>query len=227
MTNQSTKTFTVLVGIDYSDLSELALTEAVAVASSREGAHLHAVHAIHTLQTAGPSVGAPFVPVLDDVGEARASEVLRDYVEKVLAEPHESQFGSGGSRLDRVTTHIRIADPVHAVAQLSSDIEANLVVVGTHGRRGLGRLFLGSVAEGVVRLAPCPVLVVRPRGTETANVPKIEPPCPRCLETRRAADGKEFWCAQHREHHEPAHTYHFRPVRSGHQSGLLFPMSGS
>jgi len=93
------------------------------------------------------------------------------------------------------------------VAQLASDLEAELVVVGTHGRRGLRRLLLGSVAEGVVRLSPCPVLVVRPREL-APEVPKIEPPCPRCLEARRASGGAELWCEQHREKHGQRHTYH-------------------
>lgn len=48
-----------------------------------------------------------------------------------------------------------------AVAAEAGDWEADLVVIGSHGRRGLGRLLLGSGAEQVIRLAPCPVLVVR------------------------------------------------------------------
>jgi nucleotide-binding universal stress UspA family protein len=63
---------------------------------------------------------------------------------------------------------VRFGDAGDAIAQLASDIEADLVVVGTHGHRGLERLLLGSVAENVVRLAPCPVLVVRPVGAIAA-----------------------------------------------------------
>jgi hypothetical protein len=87
------------------------------------------------------------------------------------------------------------------------DVEADLVVVGTHGRRGLTRLMLGSVAEGTVRLAPCPVLVVRPKAVPAA-VPTIQPPCPRCVEARTASGGKQFWCEQHSERHGQRHTYH-------------------
>ncbi|HEX4475373.1 MAG TPA: universal stress protein, partial [Polyangiaceae bacterium] len=120
------------------------------------------------------------------------------------------------------TTHLRMTDATRAIVQLAVDIEADLVVVGTHSRSGLARFLLGSVAEGVVRLAPCPVLVVRAHGAEAATEgPRIEPPCPQCLETRRATEGKELWCERHREHHERAHTYHFTPFRGSHQSGLL------
>jgi len=81
------------------------------------------------------------------------------------------------------------------------------VVVGTHGRRGLTRMMLGSVAEATVRLAPCPVLVVRPKALP-ASVPAIQPPCPLCIEARRASGGKEYWCEQHSQHHGQRHTYH-------------------
>ena len=40
------------------------------------------------------------------------------------------------------------------------------------------------------------------------RIPAIEPPCPRCLETRQATEGREFWCEQHRERHGRRHTYH-------------------
>jgi hypothetical protein len=82
-------------------------------------------------------------------------------------------------------------------------------VIGTHGRRGLKRFLLGSVAEGVVRMAHCAVLVVRPE-EEKAEVPSIEPPCPKCVEERKKTEGKEFWCEQHRERHGQRHTYHYR-----------------
>jgi hypothetical protein len=68
-------------------------------------------------------------------------------------------------------------------------------------------MLVGSVAELTVRLAPCPVLVVRPKA-RPAPIPVIEPPCPRCVETRAATGGKEFWCEQHRERHGQRHTYH-------------------
>jgi nucleotide-binding universal stress UspA family protein len=49
----------------------------------------------------------------------------------------------------------------NTIAQLARDWNADLLVVGTHGRRGVSRLLLGSVAEGMVRVAPCPLLLVR------------------------------------------------------------------
>jgi nucleotide-binding universal stress UspA family protein len=52
-------------------------------------------------------------------------------------------------------------DAVDEILRVARDADADLIVLGTHGRTGLGRLLMGSVAEQVVRRAPCPVLVVK------------------------------------------------------------------
>jgi hypothetical protein len=101
---------------------------------------------------------------------------------------------------------VRFDSIADEIAQLSADLEADLVVVGTHGRRGISRMLLGSSAEATVRLAPCPVLVVRPKALPDAP-PRIEPPCPDCVAARRASGGSEMWCARHSERHGQRHTY--------------------
>ena len=105
--------------------------------------------------------------------------------------------------------YLRFDAIAEEIAQLAADLEADLVVVGTHGRRGLSRLLLGSTAEATVRLAPCPVLVVRPKAVPEMG-PRIDPPCPLCVEARRESGGNELWCEQHRERHGQRHTYHQR-----------------
>jgi len=57
-----------------------------------------------------------------------------------------------------VTSGYHVAD---TIAQLARDWNADLLVIGTHGRRGVNRLLIGSVAERVVRMSPCPLLLVR------------------------------------------------------------------
>src|SRR5690606_23485482 len=96
----------------------------------------------------------------------------------------------------RCVTYLSTDYPAQAVIQLANDLEADMVVVGTHGRQGFRRFLLGSVAEGVVRTAHCPVLVVRPED-QNARVPEIEPPCPKCIEARNASGGEQLWCDQH------------------------------
>jgi nucleotide-binding universal stress UspA family protein len=60
---------------------------------------------------------------------------------------------------------VRTGPPASTIAETAAEEEADLVVVGTHGRSGLDRLIVGSVAERVVRLATCPVLVVKTADT--------------------------------------------------------------
>jgi universal stress protein A len=53
-------------------------------------------------------------------------------------------------------------DPVEEILRTGRETNSDVIVLGTHGRKGLGRLLLGSVAEQTVRTAPCPVLTVKP-----------------------------------------------------------------
>jgi len=61
----------------------------------------------------------------------------------------------------RVHEIIETGDAADAICQTAKQLGVDVIIVGSHGRTGLGRLFLGSVSEHVVRHAPCPVLVVR------------------------------------------------------------------
>jgi nucleotide-binding universal stress UspA family protein len=57
---------------------------------------------------------------------------------------------------------LRAGTPHEQIVGAAQDEKADVIVIGTHGRTGVNRMLLGSVAERVVRLAPCPVLTVRP-----------------------------------------------------------------
>ena len=59
---------------------------------------------------------------------------------------------------------VQIGSPVTEIVKAAKDWPADLIVIGSHGRGGIRRALLGSVAEGVMRQAPCPVLVVRAKG---------------------------------------------------------------
>lgn len=193
--------YTVVAGIDYSEMSELVLETALEAASKKPSAVLHALHVLPVPQS---FLTPDIVTTLDGkvVAAGECLEELERFVTRVL-EKRESEK----TQNPIVMTHVVADKAAEQVAQLAADVEADLVVVGTHGRRGVPRLLLGSVAEMTIRLAPCPVLVVRPKAAPEP-VPSIEPPCPRCVETRRATGGHEFWCEQHRERHGRRHTYH-------------------
>ena len=208
--------YPIVVGVDYSELGDLALERACNYARAHEHAHLHVVHVEAT--AASHPHAKQDETAKRDLGEA--SKRLLDHVEQIVkrwCDAHASPVP-----FYRLTTHLRSERAAEAIAQLASDVEAELVVVGTHGWRGAHRFLLGSTAETIVRLAPCAVLVVRPRD---AKIPQIEPPCPQCLETRRETGGKQLWCAQHSRHREKEHTYHYAGApgwqQTAHQSGLL------
>lgn len=79
------------------------------------------------------------------------------------AAKHElAEFLSAEVPAAPVTPRVRTGDPAHEIVAEAREWGADLIVMGTHGRRGLGRMFLGSVAETVVRHAPCAALVIPP-----------------------------------------------------------------
>lgn len=211
--NGTTKPFTIVVGVDYSDLGEQALESGFANAGAHPESRLHV---IHVLGARGTQLGSVVAPDL-----TAESERLREHVQLVLTHYLEGRADQTNSPIERVTIHIGLYDAAGTISQLAQSVDADLVVVGTHGRRGVKHLLLGSVAEATVREAPCPVLVVRPRASVD---PEIEAACPECLRARETSHGEELWCAQHGEHHGRRHTYRVGSTRSSHQSGLLFPV---
>ncbi|MDX2052420.1 MAG: universal stress protein [Polyangiaceae bacterium] len=201
MTLASNRTYTIVTGIDYSELGDLAVAQAFALAKGQPRSEIHFVN---VARTAGVGVFVDDKAGVLTMSLDEAAEKVRRYAEGKVAELTDA----GG--LQRVVTHVALGAPAEQLAQLASDLESDMLVVGTHGRRGVERLLLGSVAEGVVRMASCPVLVVRGKEPES-RVPEIAPPCPRCIEVRRASAGKDIWCAQHSERHPRPHTYHYVP----------------
>jgi len=138
----------ILVATDFSDPAQKALDAAVALAERRQ-AELHLVHAV---EVALP-LFEPYAVVVpaDWVGEARklAQEKLDDAHAQVTA------------RGLRGTTHLGDVPAAHAIAERARELEADLVVVGTHGHTGMKHLLLGSVAERTVEYAPCSVWTVK------------------------------------------------------------------
>ncbi len=68
------------------------------------------------------------------------------------------------TEVHEVTTHCKIGAPAQEIVKLARELPADLIIMGTHGWTGFKHLLLGSVAENVLRLASCPVLVVKSPG---------------------------------------------------------------
>ena len=214
---QTSKPYLILVGIDYSSVSELALERALELAKAHSNAELHVVHVLANFNVDPPEDASDEQSTAIPSVEPEAYEKLQTYVSLSLGAFEKKQNGAANRPL-RVVSHLRLHAPAHEIAQLASDLEADLVVVGMYGHGSVTSFFLGSVAESVIRLAPCPVLVFRPKGLPP-EYPKIEPPCPLCVEARITSEGKEYWCAQHRERHGQRHSYH--KINSMSQDGSL------
>lgn len=134
----------VVVPTDFSDVSLQGLDAALAMA----GGEAERVHVVSVLvPVVPPSPGIVWGTVDDQVRLTRVREALDDLLE---------ERGLGDA-----ITHVLIGTPGTMIADLAEEIEADLVVVTSHGRTGIMRAALGSVAERVVRLSKCPVLVLK------------------------------------------------------------------
>ena len=141
----------ILVPVDGSRTAGLGLAEAIRLAKS-QGAVLRLVNVVNDLAAfAGPEVAIYSDQVLKG---------LQAHGRSVLAEAQQAARAAG---LDAETRCVETAGDGagEAIVAEARDWKADLIVIGTHGRRGLRRLVLGSDAETVVRTSPVPVLLVR------------------------------------------------------------------
>jgi len=134
---------TVLVPVDFSDDSLAALD--VAAELTQNSLDLNVVHVLPVLEPAEPGI---IWQTIDDAGRSQHAEKA---LGKVLA---DAGYGS-------VKISVRFGDPGHEIARYAEEISADLVVIPSRGRSGFTRILLGSVTERVVRLAHCPVLVLK------------------------------------------------------------------
>jgi len=134
----------ILVPTDLGDAAEHALDYALELARGTGGR----VYLLHVVPL--PAGGFSELGALSREAEARLLEAHQRAV-NALAEPRGA-----------VAMLVRRGDPRDAIPEAAEGLDADLIVIATHGRRAISRLLLGSVAESVVRTAPCPVLTVRP-----------------------------------------------------------------
>jgi nucleotide-binding universal stress UspA family protein len=140
----------IMVAVDGSETSDRGLKEAIGLANDQKS-RLAIVHVID-------------IVVVDGIEEfsEKYIDTVRGYARDTIEQARKTAQAAGieaeVQSPEIVTTAYHVAD---GIAQAAKDWKADLLVVGTHGRRGVNRLLLGSVAERVVRMAPCPLLLVR------------------------------------------------------------------
>lgn len=138
----------ILAPVDFSPCSEVALRYAAEFALQFE-ADLRLFHVVQYPLTVGPEEWN--VPL--EEFEANLQDAARQHLEQVKTDPLTDQ--------QRIHREVRMGSPTAEIVRAAREYEIDLIVLGTHGRSGLKHVLLGSVAENVVRQAPCPVLTVR------------------------------------------------------------------
>jgi nucleotide-binding universal stress UspA family protein len=142
----------ILVPVDFSSHSDRAFRYALRLAS-RFGASVELIHVVDNPIASGTwTAEEVYVPDLLEM----LDRLLRE-AERRLATLKFAAAGDGVS----VETRVLTGQPAHTIVEHAETGGFDLVVMGTHGRTGVSHLFVGSVAERVVRRAPCPVLTVR------------------------------------------------------------------
>jgi nucleotide-binding universal stress UspA family protein len=190
------KVHRVVAAVDMTETGDNALREAMRIARQVEDSELHVVYALDT----DPNMhdATKIARLSEEIGEA--SNKLKEHVLRICAPADDAE-----SFVLELVLHIRLGRPAAAIHQLCVDVDADIAVVGTHQRRGLDKLLLGSVAEKLVAMARLPVLVAHPKdysGLDKSSKPEAPRP-----------EGSDEAGLSSRE------VLHFRP-RSSHISGL-------
>ena len=134
----------VLVPVDFSDDSRIGLRTARDIVA--DPTDLHVLYVLPIMEVADPGV----------IWETIDDESRREHAEAALRKEVGEQGLGAEARIS-----VRFGNPGHEIAAFAEEIDAGLIVVSSHGRTGLRHLLLGSVADRVVRLAKCPVLVLK------------------------------------------------------------------
>ena len=145
----------VLVPVDGSETSTNALHEAIRIGQYQQAAVIHVLYVIDTITNVPQSESPPSY-----IKEIYAQ--ARKYGQEVLEQARKDVERAGLKVETRLVELKRASDRIsQVIIDEAKAIPAELLVMGTHGRRGLNHLLLGSVAESVTRQTPCPLLLVR------------------------------------------------------------------
>jgi nucleotide-binding universal stress UspA family protein len=144
--NDSFRCERILVPTDLSALADRAVKYAHGLAE-KCNAELHVLHVTANLDELAQGMGGVVEPAGSDGGDRWLGELL----------------GEKGN-IRRVEAVRLGGDPAEAIVQYAKKHAVDLIVMASHGRTGLRHLLFGSVAEQLLRTAPCPVLVIRPEG---------------------------------------------------------------
>jgi len=137
---------TVVVPFDFSEQANKAVDQAIEMAEETTS-----IHVIHVVDPTPVMISMdPALPVPASYDQDRFDQALQEM---------KKRFGEGN--YERLTVHCVVGDPGSEIVGYAKSVRADLIIMPSHGRTGLTRLLMGSVAERVLRLANCPVLILR------------------------------------------------------------------
>lgn len=145
----------ILFPTDFSEHSKHAFHYALSFAKEYN-ASLYMLHVIEDIQYLANAYmfDVPIMPSFADMEQNRLKE-MQEFIDREVTDPN--------IKIEKV---VRRGRPFMEIIQMARDEKIDLIVIATHGRGGLEHVFFGSVAEKVVRKAPCPVLSIRLPGYE-------------------------------------------------------------
>jgi len=190
MNAPATARFSIVVGLDFTDADGPAFDQAARLAMRVIGSELHLVHVFAT---------------------APSAERSRDLVSHLRLYVDEKVAANSALKGMAVGIHLRGGKPVPEILRLATDVEADVIVVGSHRGQHIKDWILGSTVEKLVGGGVFSVVVAAPKAKELeAPEPVIEPPCPLCVEARFASKGKEWWCERHSHAAQLGHVYSYQ-----------------
>ena len=143
----------ILVPVDFSEYSKAAVLAAIEEARVRK-AELHLLHIV--AEVGLTDWGDPPLALYPHGTFEKRKEHLRRSMENILTPEDANDIP--------IVYHVRFGTAQVDIVQAATDLNASLIVMGTHGRTGITRMLMGSVAEATVRTASCPVMTVNIHG---------------------------------------------------------------
>ena len=150
----------ILVPLDGSEHSMRALDIAIQIAKKFKGKitliHVYSV-GVRPVVVPEPATFTPGIPIMAPVEYSKVAEAVKEAGARILAEGVEKAKAQGVD----VETMLREGHTVHEIVRAAEEGGFNLIVMGARGISRIKEMILGSVSEGVIRNAPCPVLVTK------------------------------------------------------------------
>ncbi|HEV3416434.1 MAG TPA: universal stress protein [Pirellulales bacterium] len=142
----------VLVPTDFSEPSDVALRYGKAFAENFQAA-LHLIHVLDESALVYPWTSPDGTPIALGAARSEMENMIKDRLSKILSDAEREKYSARVSTL--------CGSPFMEIVTYAKAQSIDLIVMGTHGRGPIAHMLMGSVAEKVVRKAPCPVLTVR------------------------------------------------------------------